>query len=280
MHDDTANQTYHCIPTPFGTLAATLHLAKGQHPKGETVVVWPSLFSTWAVQHQLIDALSENRTVLAIDPPGHGASLINSASALTMQACAQAACDLVDVLCMQHPLWVGTSWGGLVGLEIARRNPARLTHLACLNTPFNSERSLFDRRNYLTLLARLVGTRMLFSNGVAKTFYLPSTRTDPQKAEAMRAHEETFTNGNAQGLAAAAKLIFKEAGDMRPSLSSINVPTLVIAGLHDQMYDLKDQRAAANALSNGRFIALNAAHIAAVDATEAVESALEAAWGT
>ena len=95
----------------------------------------------------------------------------------------------------------------------------------------------------------------------------------------MTAHNETFTKGDAKQLAAAAKLIFHFAPDIRPILPEIHVPTLILAGQHDKMYALADQQAAAHALPNGTFVALNAAHIAAVDAAKAVERELVAAWG-
>lgn len=266
------------VQMPFGTLSGRLHSARKEPHGSDAVVLWPSLFSTADVQHELIDLLSEDRVVLAIDPPGHGTSVINDARALTMRACSDAACEMMDIAGISNALWVGTSWGGLVGLDIAQSQPGKLKHLACLNTPFSNTRSFFDSRNWLSLLARFIGTSRIFSSVTAKSFYLPSTRSDPKKAKAMKAHHDTFRKGNAAQLAAAAALIFHKCEDVRPMLPNVKVPTLVIAGLNDPMYNLEDQRAAAEALPSGTLATVKAAHIAAVDAVIEVHTSLQAEW--
>ena len=242
------------------------------------MVLWPSIFSTGTVQQRLADNLAREHRVLLIDPPGHGASWIDCSDALTMAACATATLALLDRLDVRQARWVGTSWGGLVGLEAARLAPARIQHLACLNTPFSFVRSRWSKPAWIPTMARLIGTSALFANGVAEDFFLPATRASSAAAEAMAAHHQVFARGDRRQLAAAAQLIFERRKDAMPDLHAVTPPVLVVAGTKDRLYDVAMQREAASKLPRGTFVEMSTAHIAAVDASDDVTRSLRTAW--
>jgi len=262
------------LKAPFGTLHAQLY--ENRQGDGPVAVIWPSIFSTAAVQHRLVTELAKTNTVIAFDPPGHGRSGIETAGNLTMTNIASASLKMVEDNTNGPVHWVGTSWGGLVGIEAALVSPDRFGHLACLNTPFAFERSYFGKTAMLPLMARMMGTTRIFSDGVADDFFLETTRGCDR--DAMDAHRKTFSKGNARQLAEAAALIFKRRKDARSRLRSLSVPTLVIAGTQDRMYDIRMQRAAADAIANGSFATVDAAHIAAVDQPEEVLRLLRSSW--
>ncbi|MEL6750502.1 MAG: alpha/beta hydrolase [Pseudomonadota bacterium] len=269
----------HLIEASFGRLTGYLHRPGGVSCEKRPVVVWPSLFSTAAVQQDLVTRLSRDRTVLAIDPPGHGESLLKvGGPGLDMASVSSASLELMDISGLKSALWVGTSWGGLIGIEIALRMPQRIAHLSCLNTPFAFHPNRLDRSWWLPTMARIMGRRGVFARGVAQDFFLPATRNDTAKTDAMRAHADTFSRGSNRGLAAAAGLIFRDRTDIWAKLPDVPVPTLVIAGRHDPLYDLDEQQQAADRIPRSRFVVLDVAHIAAVDAPAEVELELRHCW--
>lgn len=277
-------QTDRTIETsaPFGSLVATV--LDGHRESGPVMVVWPSVLSTAAVQSDLMQRLSRHGTVVAVDPPGHGRSRIEDPVQLSMRACALATWDLVDLL---EPTvdetavrWVGTSWGGLVGIEAELLAPCRMAHLACLNTPFAFAKPTALRPPMLPMLAHLMGTSAFFAAMTARSFFLPSTRTSrsPEHVAALTAHRQTFTGGDRRQLSTALRLLFADREDVRDRLGLMTAPTLVVAGSQDSMYPLACQKSAAALLTRGRFEAVDSAHISAVDATAHVYSLLLAAW--
>ena len=270
------------VTTAFGTLAASVIAPSGAAADTPPVVVWPSVLSTARVQAALVEELAHDAVVVAVDPPGHGVSRIDDADALSMAACARATWDLLDEAfgpaTGRGVRWVGTSWGGLVGLEAARAQPQRISHLACLNTPFAFEPPRAWRPAWLPLLGRLVGTTPLFAAMTARTFFLRTTRRDEARAQAMAAHRETFTGGDRRQLAGALRLLFVRRHDLRALLATTTGATLVVAGRHDGTYPVADQRRAAERNPLATFAVVDSAHIAAVDATAAVVSRLREAW--
>ncbi|MDP2193395.1 MAG: alpha/beta hydrolase [Alphaproteobacteria bacterium] len=265
------------VPAPFGLLTGTLYssMAGASTPP---VVIWPSIFSTASVQSDLIALLSRTSQVLAIDPPGHGASRIDVVDFLTMPACADATFMLLDEAGLQTVAWVGTSWGGLVGVEAALLKRSRLVHLTCLNTPFTWHGPGWGKPRWLPLMVRTIGRTRVFADGVAGDFFLPSTRNDPTRAKAMLAHDRTFLSGDLRQLSAAAHLIFGTRADAMPLLPKLDVPTLVIAGHEDRLYPVSMQRKAAAMIAGARFEAVDSAHIAAVDCPQTIADLLLNAW--
>lgn len=107
-------------------------------------------------------------------PPRHGGSEL--LALMTMERCAAATLEVLDALGIDRFVWVGTSWGGLVGIEAARQAPARFDKLICLNTPVTFGGPTLSTR-FITAMAGLAGPSKFFADQVAKTFFMPATRT-------------------------------------------------------------------------------------------------------
>lgn len=272
------------VATAFGTLAGSVVAppGEGSDTTRPVLVVWPSVLSTADVQSTLVEELARDAVVVAVDPPGHGASRIQDADSLSMAACARATWDLVDEatgpVTGRRVRWVGTSWGGLVGLEAVRMQPQRVSHLTCLNTPFAFEPPTVRQPAWLPLLARLAGTTPLFATMTARSFFLAATRRDEEHAREMTAHKKTFADGDRRQLSMALRLLFVRRHDARALLAATTTPVLVVAGRHDAMYALEDQRRATEQNPTATFEVVDSAHIAAVDATTTVVSLLREAW--
>ena len=256
------------VTTAIGTIHAE---TSGQGP---AVLLWPSIFSSHVVYRDLARLLGQDHRVVSIDPPGHGRSVL-AEGRLDLQACAEATFALLDALGIADVAWVGTSWGGLVGVQAALGRPRRLRHLACLGTPFDFDPKPSTKTRLILALCRFVGTSRVFADGVARDFFLAQTR---QRAEVLAAHRAVFREGDRRQLLRAARFIFSERESLLPMLGRVAVPTLVVAGRADPLYSVAMQRDAADRLPRGRFASLDAAHIAAVDRPVEVAALLREAW--
>lgn len=86
--------------------------------------------SVWVLQSRFLAHHGWN--VLAIDLPGHGLSAGEAPE--SVEQAAQGVLDLLDAAGVRRAALVGHSWGSLIALEAASRWPARVSHLALVNT--------------------------------------------------------------------------------------------------------------------------------------------------
>jgi 2-succinyl-6-hydroxy-2,4-cyclohexadiene-1-carboxylate synthase len=74
-------------------------------------------------------ALGTNHRCLAVDLPGHGASVGLPPETYTIQGATRALLDLLDELEIERPVLVGYSMGGRLSLYLALRHPERFAGL-------------------------------------------------------------------------------------------------------------------------------------------------------
>jgi 3-oxoadipate enol-lactonase len=259
--------------TETGRLAVELrgHAIAGRLP----LVLWPSLFSDRHMYDRLIPLLDRDHELILFDPPGHGESGLCSAP-LTLAATARASLDALDRLGIGRVRWVGTSWGGMIGIHAALQAPNRIAHLACLNTPFDLGARPDAGTRFIVAGARWLGRTTLFANGVARSFFRPETlTTDPYFA----AHQlAVFLKGDRHSLHRVAQHVLIERENLTPLLPSLTVPTLVLAARQD-LYPSSAMQAAARLIPGGRFSLIeDSRHISAADAPGAVNAAMRGAW--
>jgi 3-oxoadipate enol-lactonase len=261
------------VDTAVGSLAVYDSGEPTPSTHDSVLVLWPSILADHRIYLKQLAAWRLTHRVILIDGPGHGASG-PAPGTFTMESCADAQAQILDRLGIVQPIVsIGTSWGGLVGGEFALKYPTRTKGLVMLNTPvYPSERSLSNRM--ICWGARWMHGLTLFTNGVARAFFLPETRaTQPGVLAAFQFHLHQ-ANGNALALSVTSVLLERE--DLASRMKMISVPTLFIAGEHDDMYPMEALRKAAASLPKGQFVALPTAHISSVDAPEATTKAIDA----
>src|SRR5450755_1192407 len=125
----TMNEAVHLLPTRIGTL----HVRVTGH--GPVAVLWHSLFVDSRSWYRVEPALARQRTLVLIDGPSHGGS--EAARRLfTLTDCADAAAEVLGQLAVTAPVdWVGSAWGGHVGMVFAARQPQRTRSLTALASP-------------------------------------------------------------------------------------------------------------------------------------------------
>jgi len=108
---------------------ADLHYVRGGHGPG--VVLLPGFPETWYAWRKVMGALARRYTVVAVDPPGVGASSPARGSASARATAARIAA-LVERLGLRRVTVVGHDLGGWTAYALARFHPSLVTRLAVL----------------------------------------------------------------------------------------------------------------------------------------------------
>jgi len=269
------------IPEPFpapqplrlDTEAGPLAL-RSLGSSGPALVLWPSILTDHHIHLRLARHLAGQARVVLIDGPGHGDSGAAPAGA-SIATHARGMAAAMDALGIDRAVVGGTSWGGLVGAELALAQPERVAGLVLMNTPLHIEGARPGLRARLIALgARLLPRSRTFRNGVARSFFLPrSLESDPGFRDAFHA---MLHRADAAALAASVRAVILRGTPLAARLDRIAAPVLMIAGTEDRMYPLAATRAAAARLRDGRLLAVPGRHISAVDAPDQVAAALAA----
>jgi 3-oxoadipate enol-lactonase len=250
---------------------------RGRFTSGQIpLVLWPSVFSDRHLYDRLVPFLEDDHAMVLFDPPGHGQSGL-ALKALTLSATARASLDVLQRLGIDRVRWVGTSWGGMIGIHAALQSEHRIVHLACVNTPFDLHATLDLGTRFIVTGSRWIGRTRLFANGVARSFFRPETLAqDPKFADK---HRAVFLNGDRHSLYRVAHHVLIDRENLTPLLPAVKPPILILAGRQD-MYPVADMQAAAALVPGADFqIIENSRHISAADAPSDVNQALRAAWG-
>jgi pimeloyl-ACP methyl ester carboxylesterase len=260
------------VQTSLGRLAVWDTEPQSNEPP---VVLWPSIFSDHVIYASLVEHWRGKRRLILIDGPGHGASEGPQDKTFSMQACADALKQVLDARSVQRAVVGGTSWGGLVGGEFAILYPEKTQGLIMMNTPFfTGPDGPSTAEKFITWGAgNILGTR-LFTGGVARSFFLTATRESGGLV--MTHFHDSLHRSDSKALSTAIRSVLIERIALADRLSQIKAPTLVIAGLKDEMYPIELQRQAVKQLSAGQFKTVDSQHISVVDQPAEVAVALDA----
>jgi 3-oxoadipate enol-lactonase len=260
------------VSTSLGRLAVWDNGVRSSEP---TVVLWPSIFSDHVIYSSLVEQWRGKRRLVLIDGPGHGASEGPKDKTFSMQACAVAMKEILDSKSIQNVVVGGTSWGGLVGGEFAILYPQQTRGVILMNTPFfTSPDGASMGEKFITWgSGTLLGTN-LFTNGVARSFFLPATRE--AGGPIMTHFHDSLHRSDAKALSTAIRSVLIERVALADRLPKITAPALVIAGLQDDMYPLQLQREAVKKLPKGQLEVIDTKHISIVDKPTEVARVIDA----
>jgi 3-oxoadipate enol-lactonase len=261
------------IPTNLGRLAvydtgAPLRPARST----QVLVFWHSILADHHIYDAQVPALRERHRLILIDGPAHGASGAPTGG-FSMLQCAQAQEQVLDALEIAQPVvCIGTSWGGLVAGEFALHYPHRTRAIVMLSAPvFTSSARLRD--GFVAWGARWLSGTNVYVKGVAEGYFMPATRE--RETYFMARFRQHIRDTGGKALAQVVRSVLLDREDLAARLRNIAAPTLFVAGTHDTMCPIDDQRRAAAELPHGRFIELPTAHIAVVDAPAETTRAID-----
>jgi 3-oxoadipate enol-lactonase len=226
------------------------------------LVLSGSLGTTLAMWEPQLAALAERFRVVRYDHPGHGGSQV-PAGPVSIDDFGRGVVELLDALDLDRAAFCGLSLGGIVGMWLGSRVPERLTRLALASTAACfPPRARWDER---IAIARRDGVESI-ADSVLERWFTPRFR---ERGEYRRMLVSIQTEGYARGCE-----VVRDA-DLRDSLGSIAVPTLVLAGADDPAVSADDVRGLADGIPETRVVELaGAAHLANVEQPEAFTEAL------
>ncbi len=229
--------------------------------------------------------LERTADVRALTPDfrGHGASELGDgiarggfarvpdAPVLTMERLAEDVLALLDAREMANAVFVGCSIGGYVMLELWRRAPERMRGLAfvCSKAQPDAEANLAKRAATIAR-ARAGETEAIFDEMAESLFGMTARARHGEMADAVRA-QMTLTEE---------ALVAVQAGlatrpDSIPTVSTITVPVLAIAGGEDGAVTVAEMELFRSAPGGCEFHALDdAGHFAAYEQPDVVAGLL------
>ncbi len=262
----------HTIETRVGRLAVRVV------GDGPAAVLWPSLFMDERSWDRLLPALTQDRRLVIINGPGHGASG-DPGQRYSNRDCVTAAGQVLDQLAIGGAVdWVGNAWGGHVGLRFAADRPARCRSLITLGTPVAALSRRERRRTYPLLVVHGgFGPIELVLSGVTEVLLSAHTRAhDPEAVELVR---DSLRHADRRMLRNAVMSISLHREDLSDLLPEIATPTLLITGSDHAGFTPAQAQAAARLIRNGRAAVVpDAAYLVPLEAPRPTSTLIREFW--
>ncbi len=220
------------------------------HALGCDLHMWDGVAALLAAAH----------TVLRYDHRNHGGSE-RVAGPLTMHALADDAAALIEREAEGEPVhFVGLSMGGMAAQALAPKYPRLLKSVVIANSSAHYPDASPWRTRVQTVEAQGVAA---IAPGAVSRWLTPAYAATPEGAAVARRLHDTLAATDAAGYIASCDAV--STIDFRESNRRIALPTLVIAGTHDEATPPSMSEAIAAAIPHARLAAIDAAHLSAVE---------------
>ncbi|PID86821.1 MAG: alpha/beta hydrolase [Chloroflexi bacterium] len=228
-------------------------------------------FSSAMWEPQIEDLASVTR-VIAPDLRGHGRSQAVPGS-YTMEMLADDCVGLLDYLAITTPVVVcGLSMGGYVAFEFFRRYPELVAGLILTST-----RALPDtpqgkaNRDKMAAKAQTEGVAAIAADMLPKLF---SPKTYEENEEVVDFVQEMMEWASVDGVVGALAAM-RDRPDSSPTLTEIDVPTLIIHGADDKIVPLAEAEAMRDAIPNAQLVVIpDAGHVPNLEQIDAFNDAV------
>ncbi|ANZ39352.1 hypothetical protein BBK82_28165 [Lentzea guizhouensis] len=205
--------------------------------------------------------------LLRFDHPGHGGSA--PVEHATIESLASDVVELLDHLDLRHVHYCGLSLGGMLGIWLAA-NTDRIDRLALICTSARyADKSAWDER---MSAIRSAGMQSIADSLLARWF---TPTCPPAVVESFRTQ---LLDVDVPSYLACAQAI--RDMDLRPELTKIDAPTVVIAAAQDPATPPESARHIAEDLPDSDlYIVGDAAHLAVVEAPRTISVILDGHFG-
>ena len=220
----------------------------------ETLLLLNSLGTSTRMWQPIMPAVLEHVNVLTFDYPGHGESPVSERPS-GLDEIAELASQLLDRFELTAVHVAGISIGGMVALRMAAIFPTRVLSVSVICSALHMDLDLWLNR------VRMVeewGTRALIPGMMARWFTPDFQRHSP---EVVAEHQRMLLECADEGYKLHSRIL--AGADLRPGLSDVVAPALVIAGAKDPAVPVEQAEEMVHRLLNGRLRILeDAAHMA------------------
>jgi 3-oxoadipate enol-lactonase len=238
------------------------HVVEGP-PDAPTLVLSNSLGSTLVMWDPQMSALAQHFSVVRYDLRGHGDSPVPP-DPYDIADLGADVLALLDRLRVDHAHLCGLSIGGMVSMWTAANAPDRVDRLVLCATSarFDPPEAWAER----AAIVRAGGIGSVADTVVTRWFTPEHAAAHPELIHEMRA---MIANSPPEGYAACCGVI--ERTDLRPCLSSILAPTLVVAGAQDLAAPVHEAEVITQGIDGCRMTVVErAAHLLNVERPENV----------
>jgi 3-oxoadipate enol-lactonase len=252
---------------PFADLESTrIHYELSGSADLPVLVLSNSLgtnFTMWAAQ---LASFSKSFRLLRYDTRGHGQSSV-TLGPYAIEQLANDVVELLDHLELACVYFCGLSMGGLTGMWMGIHTPERLHKIVMCNTALK----IGNAAGWNTRIDAVRKNGMQpIAAAVLERWFSPAFRIDfPQ---AIQSAQQMLVSTPVEGYVACCEAIRDadfRAENSGNSISSIRVPTLVVAGAQDPVTTLADGRAIVDRIPGAQYLELQAAHLSNIEAASA-----------
>jgi 3-oxoadipate enol-lactonase len=240
--------------------------------EGPPVLLWHSFLCDHTMWSAQVEALKDTYRLILIDGPGHGSSACPPET-FVLEDCASAALEVLDAAGAARAAVVGISWGSLVAMQLALRQPQRVTGLALLSTTGVAE-SLFSKiqNGVLSRIARRYGVMRPLEPLMLSSLFSPGfPKRHPDICRKLL-----------QGIRAADRIAFfrvmtaiTRRASFIDDLATIRIPTLVVAGTADRITHPGQGERVAQRIPGARFVRLKGCgHLSVLEQPDTVNRLL------
>lgn len=252
---------------PFLTVpGARLYWKREGRDDAPALVLLNSIGTDMDLWEPVLPFLRENFALLRLDTRGHGASGAEAGD-YTLSMLAGDVLAVADAAGIGRFSLAGVSLGGMIGMELALGHPERLERLALICTSATMDAVSWNDR---IALVRGQGMGAIAELAMGR-FLSPEFRARHPAVYETVLRELLAMDGQAYaGCGAAIRDM-----DLAERLAGISCPTLVVTGRRDSSTPFEGHGEHLLARIEGSFhIALDAAHLAPLEAPEALAQAL------
>jgi pimeloyl-ACP methyl ester carboxylesterase len=216
------------IDTELGWLAA--QVVPGP-PR--VAVLWHSMFTDSRSWGRVVDDLRQKRTLVLVDGWSFGASadldrVVDKFNDRCVQGAAAVVAQVQNELAAGPVDWLGSAWGGHVGLQLAAVRPELVRSLITVSTPVQAPSpSMRQQVRMLLPVYRAIGMRGPVRQGLLDGMLTDLTRrTDPEALDAIVA---PMSRANRGAIARTVHSGILTRTDLAWAAARVRCPTLMIA---------------------------------------------------
>jgi pimeloyl-ACP methyl ester carboxylesterase len=245
--------------------------------EGPTAVLWHGMFVDGHSWDRIIPRLRQHRRLVVLDAPGYGTSdeLTRLSS---VEECAEVASRIISQLPGEGPVdWVGTAWGGHVGMTAAAFSPHQFRSLVAISSPVEAIDPVFRIKLIIAsgVLARL-GPIAHLRHAVWDAQLTKVGRGDRALTAVI---DSAMTSVSRQALARTVTSFIVNRTDATSRLPRIAVPTLLVAGDDRGEWTPEVMESVARHLPDVRTaVVAGARTLVPLEQPEATAAAIESFW--
>jgi 3-oxoadipate enol-lactonase len=226
-------------------------------------------FTMWDPQ---FEPLSKTFRILRYDTRGHGQSSSTSGP-YTIELLAKDLIGLLNLLKLPSVYFCGLSIGGLTGMWLAIHAPDRLRKIVLCNTALKIGTT--EGWNARIETVKTNGLQSITSTALERWF---TTSFRSRFPLIVRGAEEMLVSTSKEGYVGCCAALRDADFSLEASpnsISSVTIPTLVVAGSHDPVTTLADAHAIVNRIPGAQYFELDAAHLSNIEDATAFTMGVE-----